>query len=384
MPRLIVGLAVVASLAVGGTIAVAEVALAKPSGRAVADGTAAGWPQGSDHDNSKKRTSDVAGIVHVIGTAAQAAARSYWTSARMASATGSSAAGSGAAGSGAAGAGTAGARTTTAPAAERQDAVMGASAAQEPPRGTPYSKPFAGIPTVGALFYTKGKTNHFCTASVVHSTVGSLVLTAAHCVYSSKGGYSQNMEFIPGYEDGSQSYGAWPVTQITVAKGWRQSQNPDLDVAFLNVVPPPNSVGPIETVTGALQIAFALPDAQHITVIGYNDTDEKPIMCNTTSFKFRTDQMEFYCRGFWFGTSGGPWILDYNQGKGTGTVYGVIGGYEAGGYVPWASYSAALEKPAQQLLAQAEATAASAAASSMAKSSMAGKPAGTQITAAVG
>jgi V8-like Glu-specific endopeptidase len=214
------------------------------------------------------------------------------------------------------------------------------------------------VPTVGALFYTKANSNHFCTASVIRSTVGSLVVTAAHCVYSGKS-YSQNVEFIPGYNGGPVSYGVWPVTQITVGTGWRHGADPDLDVAFLNVVPPPDSVGPIEDVTGALQIAFALPDAQHVTVIGYNDTDQKPIMCSTKSFRFRPDQMEFYCRGFWYGTSGGPWILNYNAGKGTGTVYGVIGGYQTGGHVAWASYAAALEKPAQELLAQAEATAGS-------------------------
>lgn len=241
---------------------------------------------------------------------------------------------------------------------------MGASATQNPPRGTPNSQSFSGVPTVGALFYTRAGSNHFCTASVIHSTVGSLVVTAAHCVYSN--GYSQHVEFIPGYNGGSESYGVWPVTQIAVAKGWRQGQNPDFDVAFLNVVPPPNSVGPIEQVTGALQIAFALPDAQHITVIGYNDTGQKPIMCATTSFKFHPDQMEFYCRGFWYGTSGGPWILNYNAGNGTGTVYGVIGGYQAGGHVSWASYAAALEKPAQELLAQAEASAGTATKSSTA------------------
>jgi V8-like Glu-specific endopeptidase len=358
-PHSIVGLTVAACLVAAGTAALTEAALAK-------DQATAGRAPASQAVRA-------IGTVQVIGTAAQAAARTYWTPARMADATiagPGSAAGTGSAAdagsaasatsaASAAGAGRAvGPEGAAAPAEQRQDAVMGAAAPQEPPRGTPNSQYFTGVPTVGALFYTKANSNHFCTASVIDSAVGSLVLTAAHCVYSSSG-YSQNLEFIPGYAGGSSPYGVWPVTQITVAKGWRQGQNPDLDVAFLNVVPPQNSVGPIDQVTGALHIAFALPDAQHITVIGYNNTDQKPIICTTTSFKFRTDQMEFYCRGFWYGTSGGPWILDYNAGSGTGTVYGVIGGYEAGGDVTWASYAAALEKPAQELLTQAEASASS-------------------------
>jgi V8-like Glu-specific endopeptidase len=368
--RLIVGLVAAASLVLGGTIAVTEVALAKgqvPVGRTRADRAVSG-------DHATGRATRVAGSVYTIGKAAQAAARSYWTPARMTAATGAGA-----------GERAESARSTSAstraPAVERQAAVMGASAVQSSPRDLPDSAAFSGVPTVGALFYTKGSSNHFCTASVIHSTIGSLILTAAHCVYSSSG-YSRNLEFIPGYDGTSPPYGVWPVTQITVAQDWRDGQNPDFDVAFLNVVPPPNSVGPIEQVTGALQIAFALPDDQHITVIGYNNTDQKPIICSTKSFKFRTDQMEFYCRGFWYGTSGGPWILNYNSGNGTGTVYGVIGGYEAGGYVSWASYSAAFEKPAQELMAQAEATAGSS--GSHATKASAGASSATQVTAAVG
>jgi V8-like Glu-specific endopeptidase len=280
------------------------------------------------------------GIVHTVGAAAQGAARSFWTPARMAAATVAS--------------------------TERQELMLGpvfpASALpaelgqKGPPRGTPDPVSFPGVPTIGALFYTNAGSGHFCTASVVSSTVGSLVATAAHCVYV--GGYVANLEFVPGYDDGAAPYGTWAVKQITVAKGWRQGQNPDLDVAFVEVVPPPHSVGPVQAVTGALHLAFGLPDAQHITVIGYNNTDQEPIRCATKSFKFRTGQMEFYCKDFWYGTSGSPWIIGYNGGGGTGTVFGLIGGYEAGGYVSWASYSPALENPALALFRQAEQAAA--------------------------
>ena len=271
-----------------------------------------------------------------IAATEQHAARDYWTSARMAGAT----------------------ADTTASGAVRQSASSGAKPARHsgPPKWAPFSHAFTGVRTVGALFYTSGSGRHFCTGSVVHTRVGSIVLTAAHCVYSA-GRYARNMEFVPGYASGNEPYGAWTVTQVSVTKSWRQSADPDLDVAFLNVAPPPHGVGPIEQVTGALTIAFALPDAQrNVTVIGYNNTDDKPIECVTNSVKFRTDQMQFYCRGFWYGTSGGPWILGFT-GSGTGTVFGVIGGYESGGYQAWISYSAAFEKPAQALLNQAVAAA---------------------------
>jgi hypothetical protein len=67
--------------------------------------------------------------------------------------------------------------------------------------------------------------------------------------------------------------------------------------------------------------------------------------------------MEFYCHGYRDGTSGGPWVIGYT-GRGTGTLFGVIGGYEDGGDYEWASYSAVLGAPALSLFRQAETTAA--------------------------
>jgi hypothetical protein len=143
-----------------------------------------------------------------------------------------------------------------------------------------------------------------------------------------------------------------------VARGWRQREDPSLDYAFLDVVPAPGTVGPIQDVTGALKLGFSLHDAQRITVIGYNDISQTPIRCATKSFKFSNSQMKFYCHGFWYGTSGGPWIINYNGGNGTGTVFGAIGGYEWGGYQSWASYSTILWQTARGLFRQAEASAA--------------------------
>lgn len=281
--------------------------------------------------------------VYRVPVADQAAARAFWTPARMAVTVTPPI-------PQAAPAGQQGPRFAPSASARslRRDGRSGRGA----PAGTPSSWYFAGVPTVGALFYTTGSGKHFCTASVIHSAAGSIVLTAAHCVYTN--GFARDLEFVPAYNNGRQPYGVWTVTQITVARAWKQSQDPNLDVAFLNVQGPPDTAGSIEQITGALSMAFALPDAQrHVTVIGYNDTDQRPIRCTTSTFRFRHLQMEFYCSGFWYGTSGGPWIIRYNAGSGTGTVFGVIGGYEWGGYKSWASFSAAFERPAQQLFQQA-------------------------------
>lgn len=225
------------------------------------------------------------------------------------------------------------------------------------PKGIPTAVPFGGAPTTGALFYTTNDKKHFCTASVVDSATGNLVLTAAHCVYSIAGGYVKNIEYVPGYDDGKDPYGAWAVATITVASEWEKSQDPDYDFAFLTVSQGSGQLL-LQSRTGGLGLGAHIPYTENgVEVIGYNDTDSGPVRCTVKSFEFRTNQREFYCHGYWDGTSGGPWILHYNNYNGTGTVIGVIGGYRMGGDYEWASYSAYFGSDVESLYKQAQAAA---------------------------
>ena len=263
------------------------------------------------------------GVVHTVGAAAQEAAGAFWTPTRMAAAD---------------------------PAPVPTEARAGR--AVSPPPGIPTARLFNGVPTVGALFYTNGTAKHFCTASVVDSARANLILTAAHCVYTSK--YSGNIEFVPGYHNGRRPHGAWVVKTILVASGWARSHNIDLDFAFLAVVPPAGTQRPIQQVTGGLQLGVNRPYRRPIEAVGYNNANSRPVACATHSFEFEADQMEFYCHDFRDGTSGGPWIVRFNRRNGTGVVIGVIGGFEQGGDVEWASYSAYFGPSALDLFLQAE------------------------------
>ena len=266
-------------------------------------------------------TPSVPGIVHAVAEAAQDAAAGYWTPARMASAT---------------------------PVTSARPSGSGA------PPGTPNPVYSNGVRTVGALFFTTGTKTHFCTASVVDSATLNIVLTAAHCVYGS--GYATRIAYVPGWHRGVSPYGVWPVQSITVASGWQQSHSDSLDFAFLKVAPPSGQPLPVQLVTGGLVLGIDQGYAHPVEVVGYNDTDSRPVKCATKSFEFKPGQMEFYCNGFWDGTSGGPWITNFDASTGTGMAIGDIGGYEQGGDYPWASYSDYYGEPTLQLFHQAQAS----------------------------
>jgi V8-like Glu-specific endopeptidase len=217
-------------------------------------------------------------------------------------------------------------------------------------KNIPQAVHYPGVPTVGALFFTKGSKAHFCTASVVDSPVGDIIVTAAHCVYGSA--YATDIAYAPEYHNKLLPYHLWAVQSISVWPSWKKNHDPNMDVAFLTVSA--LNGRQIQAVTGGLRAGFMLGYLQTIEVVGYNDTDSEPSRCLTRSSRFRTNQMDFLCAGYRDGTSGGPWVIGYNRKTGSGTVFGVIGGYQQGGDTNWESYSSYFGVDTRDLLEQAE------------------------------
>jgi V8-like Glu-specific endopeptidase len=217
---------------------------------------------------------------------------------------------------------------------------------------SPTGQSFDGVAAVGALFTeTNGQLGtHFCSASVVNSAAGDLVLTAAHCVYGRTG----TIVFVPGYTNGQTPYGVWQVTKVYTDSAWDSSQNPNDDVAFLTLADAPGGV-PIENVTGAETLDTGTPAGQLVEVIGYPDGADQPVWCSNVATAFSATQLEFDCAGYPDGTSGSPFLTDVNPATGQGTVIGVIGGYQQGGDTPEVSYAASFGSAVATLYAQAQA-----------------------------
>jgi V8-like Glu-specific endopeptidase len=208
--------------------------------------------------------------------------------------------------------------------------------AQGPPAAAS-GRPFRGTPAVGALFTRSraGLGNHFCTASVVHSRRGDVLITAAHCLTGKPVGGPDGIVFVPGFHDGRAPYGTWQVTAVFVDQAWSARHDPDDDVAFLHAGPPGSQ---IEQTTGAERLGVSRPP-QPVQVIGYPDGAGRPVGCQVPARGFGARQMVFDCDGFTDGTSGGPFLAQVSKATGRGTVIGVIGGYQQGGDTPDISYS---------------------------------------------
>jgi V8-like Glu-specific endopeptidase len=210
--------------------------------------------------------------------------------------------------------------------------------------------PAAGTPAVGALFSVSGDRlgSHFCTASVVDSPAGNLIVTAAHCLAAYPDATSGGLAFVPAYDKGSAPYGVWKVTRIFVDSAWTASADPDHDVAFLTVAQPRGGKA-IEEFTGGERLGIDQPSGAVVRVSGYPNTQDEPISCQNRTLAFSSTQLEFDCDNFTNGTSGSPFLIDTGAAIGGATVIGVIGGYQQGGDSADISYAAVFSQDVKAL-----------------------------------
>jgi V8-like Glu-specific endopeptidase len=208
---------------------------------------------------------------------------------------------------------------------------------------------------IGALFVRASGRDHFCTASVVASPGKNLLITAAHCINGGKGGrgYRQDMVFIPDYRRGQEPDGVWTPARLLVAPQWARSSNPAYDVGF--VVLQPHDGKNIQQVIGANRLGIDLHYHYLVHVTGYPNSSNSPITCVNWTEKSRNAQLEFDCAGYTGGTSGSPWVISFSPRSHTGTIVGLIGGYQDGGNKPSISYSPLLDAAIHKLYRQAEA-----------------------------
>lgn len=205
---------------------------------------------------------------------------------------------------------------------------------------------------VGALFSHDASGDHFCTASVVDSPGGSVIITAGHCINTGPdGGYKSDLAFVPGYRAGQTPNGTWTIRKMFVDTHWADSRDPDYDYGFavLNKLDGHD----IETVLGANRFGYDEGFGKGVKITGYPASADYPISCVNRTTKFQAHQMKVDCTGYSGGTSGSPWLSNFDPATRTGEVIGVIGGYKGGGDTDDTSYSSYFDKSTKALYDEA-------------------------------
>jgi len=185
--------------------------------------------------------------------------------------------------------------------------------------------------TTGKVFFTMGNTNYVCSGSTVAdgNTNVSLVLTAGHCVEDgTSGGFATNFVYVPDYEgwaaksctnDPTRCFAA---SRLVTSSAWANSEDFDYDVAFAVV-----NGETLDATWGVNQIGFNLPRGQAMYDFGYpaaRPYDGRTLdYCNGVVRNDLYSQDQAMTCSMTGGSSGGPWLLNFNTSTGTGIANSV-------------------------------------------------------------
>lgn len=211
--------------------------------------------------------------------------------------------------------------------------------------GSPWPGNFYSAPatTTGKVFFTtRNGQNWVCSASTVNSNGKDSVITAGHCVYGSLGGevpgegWHTRWMFVPDYYNGYAPYGVWTAREMVIPSSYYYNQDEGDDIG--GVVVNTNAYGQhIVNVVGGQGLAWNWPASEYVYDFGYPQAP--PFngatlqYCNGSEFGwgYVPSTMGLNCN-FTGGSSGGPWLMDFNG------QWGYINGVNDFGYTSLPTY----------------------------------------------
>lgn len=121
----------------------------------------------------------------------------------------------------------------------------------------------------GRIFFSQGGSDFACSGTVVTSGAGTLITTAGHCVFDpTTGRFSDDLVFIPGYDDGTAPFGVWRATHAVTPGQWAQLGNLDFDMAMVQIERSPAGAS-LQSVVGSRGIGFDQPVGRKLAAYGY-------------------------------------------------------------------------------------------------------------------
>lgn len=194
-------------------------------------------------------------------------------------------------------------------------------------------------PRIGAIFLG-GDEFHTCSASVLASTTGDLILTAAHCLAA-----GLESTFVPGFHGSVDE--PWHVRAVYLDPRWLADQDPQADFAIARVGR--DDGASVQAVEGGLTLGTAPGTDTAVTVTGYPMGEGGgPLGCRGVTAAAQDGFPSLPCVGLTDGFSGAPWVVG-------ATVTGVVGGLDGGGCDDDMSFSPRFDAQTARVLSRAEA-----------------------------
>ncbi|MFF9773610.1 trypsin-like serine peptidase [Streptomyces sp. NPDC013978] len=195
--------------------------------------------------------------------------------------------------------------------------------------------------TVGKLFFRQpsGRTDH-CTATAVDTGAETLVMTAAHCLHGGPGAsWMRDIVFVPAYHDGDAPLGTFPAWNIATDSLWSSGTAPDWEHDYGMIITHDNAAGEhVVDAAGGFQVVNDARTGENVSIMGYSGPPydgEHQEYCEDLIEPTAppVDMWQVYCRNMAPGSSGSPWLLDYDPTEGIGYIAGLNSVSDTGGFV---------------------------------------------------
>ncbi|MGK5532068.1 trypsin-like serine peptidase [Streptomyces sp. URMC 129] len=207
------------------------------------------------------------------------------------------------------------------------------------------AEPWEGgaVSTVGKLIWDAGGGRlGLCSGAVVDAPNGSVVATAAHCVRTREQPEpADEVWFVPGYDHDRDTWRdeAWRVASFHTPDAWDVTRDPaeilPHDYAFLTLAEKDGRT--VQEAHGANRLAFEpVREGDEVAALGYPAAPpydgESLRYCAGETDVLTAQEAQQPNRGglllqdcdMTAGSSGGPWLRDYDAGTESGTLVAVM------------------------------------------------------------
>lgn len=189
---------------------------------------------------------------------------------------------------------------------------------------------------IGKLYFNvPGGGSSYCTASVASGN--SVILTAAHCVYSRGAGWNYNFVFVPADRYGAAPYGSYGWQTATILTDWINIGARRHDVAAIRLTGERSTGIPVVNYVGWLGRSWDWGYEQWTYSHGYasNFSTQYTNVCAGWTFYAPSEGNDVLVQGcdMTYGSSGGPWLREFTHNSHGGNyVNSVVSGPHIGAF----------------------------------------------------
>lgn len=199
--------------------------------------------------------------------------------------------------------------------------------------------------TNGKLFFGGyDAENAYCSASALNTDTKRVIITAGHCVYDN-GEWMKNVVFVPNYDRRNADpdpVGIWTVRVLRTFNSWINDGDFTHDVGMATLNNGGDNDQRIVDAVGGHGMYWNGSSAFDVSIFGYPSNKTNPngryTMWACWGTTFRSGGHDSIVCDFGKGSSGGPWLYDFNNTSGLGYVRSVTSTWASSSGQNWGPY----------------------------------------------